>query len=408
MKTTNFKRIISIFALITLLMSFMSFAVSAITPTEAKESVVAVIGAGNKQGTGFAIGKVGKPVQYIVTNYHVVENYTTATVAFDLASGQSVLASVHVADPQKDIAVLKLPQPTEQRKPLVICPMKYVDYDDSFAALGYPGNIATDWPQYSTNDITITKGGIKRDARINGQDTYILDIQITYGNSGGPLVNSKGEVVGINSFMLNEDNYAIAIDELLSIIHDDIDSGKILVSMHGDINISWIIIAGIAVLIIIIVLVIVLVTRKGGDNGEAAVAAGPEFTGGYDAPAGNPTVGAAPAPMQTTGVTQALSAKLIAVGGTLNGKRYSFNDCVKIGRDPSKCSITYPVNTNGISSAHCEVSFNGSVCYVKDLGSSYGTFTLDGKKIAPNTAHPLQNGEKFYLASPENTFEVRF
>ena len=92
----------------------------------------------------------------------------------------------------------------------------------------------------------------------------------------------------------------------------------------------------------------------------------------------------------------------------MNGKRYEVNGIIKIGRNSSVCGIAYPVNTQGVSGEHCEISFDGSVCYVKDLGSSYGTFTSDGKKLAPNVPKLLNSGDKFYLAIPENTFEVRF
>ena len=344
-------------------------------------------------GTGFAIGEVGKPVEYIVTNNHVVQGdigYTTATVAFDLASNEMMLANVYFYDAAKDIAVLKLPQATDKRQAMVLCTMENVDPDDEFAALGYPGNQITDWPKYNIDDITITKGGIKKVDRVNGLDVYMLDLIITHGNSGGPLVNSQGEVVGINTFGLNNDNYAIAIDELLKVI----DTDRIPVTLHGGIN--WFLVAGGIVAIIIIALVIILIVRKTGYGRSNDVGTQP-----VPPPVNNATK------QQTPPVNKA-SARIIAIGGTLNGKRYSVSGTVKIGRDATKCAIAFPVNTQGVSAVHCEISFDGTVCYVKDLNSSYGTFAIDGKKLEPNVPQILKSGEKFYLASPENTFEVRF
>lgn len=397
-KTMNLKRIMSLFAVVVLMFSFMTVTVSAGTASDAKNSVVAVINQdGMSYGTGFAIGEVGKPVEYIVTNNHVVQGdagNTTATIAFDLASNDYVLANVYFFDAAKDVAVLKLPQPTDKREAMVLCPMENVDPDDAFAALGYPGNQATDWPKYNMDDITITKGGIKKADRINGIDVYMLDLAITHGNSGGPLVNSMGEVVGINTFGLNDDNYAIAIDELLKVI----DTDRIPVTLHGSIN--WFLVAGGAVLVLIIALVIVLIVRKKNNNGDDNYA-GTNYTMPLDNGA-NRTM-----PKQAPAAGKA-SARVIAIGGTLNGKRYSVTGTVKVGRDSSKCAIAFPVNTQGVSGIHCEVAFDGAVCYVKDLNSSYGTFTIDGKKLTPNVPQILQSGEKFYLASPENTFEVRF
>lgn len=397
-KTMNFKRIMSLFAVIVLMFSFMTVTVSAGTASDAKNSVVAVISQdGMSYGTGFAIGEVGKPVEYIVTNNHVVQGdagNTTATIAFDLASNDFVLANVYFFDAAKDVAVLKLPKPTDKRQAMILCPMEDVDPDDAFAALGYPGNQATDWPKYNMDDITITKGGIKKADRINGIDVYMLDLAITHGNSGGPLVNSKGEVVGINTFGLNDDNYAIAIDELLKVI----DTDRIPVTLHGSIN--WFLVVGAVVLLAIIALVVLLIVRKKNNGGDDNYA-GTNYTMPLDNGA-NRTM-----PKQAPAAGKA-SARVIAIGGTLNGKRYSVTGTVKVGRDSSKCAIAFPVNTQGVSGIHCEVAFDGAVCYVKDLNSSYGTFTIDGKKLTPNVPQILQSGEKFYLASPENTFEVRF
>jgi len=397
-KTMNFKRIMSLFAVVVLMFSFMTVTVSAGTASDAKNSVVAVISQdGMSYGTGFAIGEVGKPVEYIVTNNHVVQGdagNTTATIAFDLASNDFVLANVYFFDAAKDVAVLKLPQPTDKRQAMVLCPMEDVDPDDAFAALGYPGNQATDWPKYNMDDITVTKGGIKKADRINGIDVYMLDLAITHGNSGGPLVNSKGEVVGINTFGLNDDNYAIAIDELLKVI----DTDRIPVTLHGSIN--WFLVVGAVVLLAIIALVVLLIVRKKNNGGDDNYA-GTNYTMPLDNGA-NRTM-----PKQAPAAGKA-SARVIAIGGTLNGKRYSVSGTVKVGRDSSKCAIAFPVNTQGVSGIHCEVAFDGAVCYVKDLNSSYGTFTIDGKKLTPNVPQILQSGDKFYLASPENTFEVRF
>lgn len=73
-------------------------------------------------------------------------------------------------------------------------------------------------------------------------DTYLIDIDITHGNSGGPLVNENGEVVGINTFSFSDGqeqaNYAVCIDELLKLIDYD-DVGY---TLAGDINVKGIIV----------------------------------------------------------------------------------------------------------------------------------------------------------------------
>ncbi len=394
-------RVVSIVVILTMVFSLATVGVFAAKASEAKNSVVVVVSEdGLSYGSGFAIGKVGKPVEYIVTNNHVVrgdKGNTVATVYFSLASNKMMLANVYYFDKDRDIAVLKLPEPTTEREALVLCPMDQVDPDDSFMALGYPAGEATDWPKYNTDDITVTRGGIKKLDRVNGQDVYMLDLKITNGNSGGPLVNSDGEAVGINTFGIqigdNSNYYAIAIDELI----DSIDTDKIPVTLHGDTSIPIpLIIAAIIAALILLLLIILLVRRRKGHEeavpepltkGEGASKTDPV---NYNQPVSGPMM------------------RILSIGGALNGKKYEVSGSVRIGRDASKCQIAYPVNTKGVSGVHCELTFDGNVCYLKDLNSSYGTFRADGTKMIPNVPELIQSGTKFYLASPENAFEVHF
>lgn len=81
---------------------------------------------------------------------------------------------------------------------------------------------------------------------------------------------------------------------------------------------------------------------------------------------------------------------------------------VTIGRDPTFCNIVYEKSTPGISSRHCQLSYNpGESCFVlTDLGSSYGTFLGNGKKLAPNVPEKLYAGDTFFLCDLSNRFLV--
>lgn len=394
-KFSTLKKVISLFAVAALLVALMSMTAFAATASDAKASVVAVISQdGFSYGTGFALGKAGKPVEYIVTTNDVVRGElgnTTATVAFDLASNEMMLANVYYYSTAKNIAILELPKATDKVEAMVLCPLKNVDIDDTFSAIGYPEGQSAGWQKYNSNDITMTRGGVKNQLRIDGNKVYMLDLNLSIngGNEGGPLVNSKGQIVGMNFVGADGENYALAIDEILDVI----DSEDIKVTLAGGIN--WLIIVGAVVLLAIVVLVVLLlVFRKGGKN-EAP------YTAPIDPnPATTPQAPVTPANYAT--------ARIIALGGALNGKKFSVTGSAKMGRDASRCTIAFPVNTQGVSAAHCELTFDGTVFYVKDLGSSYGTFTNDGTKLAANVPQMLNSGDKFYLASPENTFEVRF
>lgn len=407
-KSKKFTFVFSLLFIMSVLMSFFVSTASAASPSEAKNSVVVVQREdSNVYGTGFAIGEVGKPVEYIVTNNHVVNDvdngidYTTAEVWFSMASGEGMLANVYYSNAEKDIAILKLPEATDKRQAFTLCPMKYVDVDDTFAALGYPTNYLSDWPKFNFSDITVTKGGIKKIDRVNSNDAYILDLDITYGNSGGPLINSAGEVVGINTggaidvANLASDSYAIAIDELISVI----DKDRIPLSIHGGSNSIYIIIGGVVLAIIVILIIAFALLRKGKNDEEehSIPVISPQNTGAE-----------APVPKPVAPSNNKKAVRIIAIGGNLNGKKYSVTGSAVMGRDSSKCSIVFPVNTQGVSAVHCEITFDGTVCYLKDLNSSYGTFVIGSGKLSPNVPKIIKSGEKFYLASPENTFEVRF
>lgn len=205
-------------------------------------------------GTGWAIGKPGEPVQYIVTNGHVVEAaYTYPRMYENVAGSIQVYYSAVENDfvqvevvyyspvTEKDIAILKLPTPTNKRVPLTLRESDSVKMSETAYALGYPGDSSSrqTLPAFDLNDVTITKGIISNRVSPNSStyEAFQMDVSIAPGNSGGPLVDENGWVIGINSsgatdpetgLMLGM-NYAIIIDELTKIL----DQERIVYTMVG-------------------------------------------------------------------------------------------------------------------------------------------------------------------------------
>ncbi len=102
--------------------------------------------------------------------------------------------------------------------------------------------------------------------------------------------------------------------------------------------------------------------------------------------------------------------KLIAVSGQLAGMSFPVDSKgIMIGRDPSCCGIVMHKDTVGISRHHCTVSYNRQtgMFILNDCGSSYGTFTSNGMRVVNGQPVALRNGERFYLGSSSNAFEVR-
>ena len=141
-------------------------------------------------GTGFVISSEG----YILTNAHVVEGAVKVTVKVD-GEDEERDAIVIGSDSETDVAVLKVEGVTLQ--PLKLGDSDVVRVGEYVLAIGNP---------LSTDELanTLTFGIIsatKRDVTIdNYTNTYLqTDAAINFGNSGGPLINMNGEVIGINS-----------------------------------------------------------------------------------------------------------------------------------------------------------------------------------------------------------------
>jgi len=142
------------------------------------------------QGSGFVYDADG----HIVTNDHVVANATAISVMF--SDGSKYSAKVVGTDPSSDLAVVKVNAPSSKLHPLTLGDSNNLQVGDGVVAIGSPFGLdetvttgivsALDRDISSTNNFTIS-GAIQTDAAIN------------HGNSGGPLLNMSGQVVGINT-----------------------------------------------------------------------------------------------------------------------------------------------------------------------------------------------------------------
>ena len=150
-------------------------------------------------GSGMVISSDG----FILTNAHVVQNSTTAKIT--LSSGSIYTASVVGRDENIDLAVLKVNAQN----------LAKVDFGDSDTAeqgdevftLGYPFGIK--------GDVSFKEGTISRKI-VDGTNTYIeTSAEIHPGNSGGPLVNAEGSVVGVNSASFGQSIKGIAVGETI-------------------------------------------------------------------------------------------------------------------------------------------------------------------------------------------------
>jgi len=170
-------------------------------------------------GSGFFINEKG----YIATNFHVIENANDIQIEF-LQKGKklSYTAKVMASDKQNDLAILKIDDVnfiTLPRIPYVFN-ISTKDVGTEVFTLGYPiANIMGDEVKFTDGKIS-SKTGIQGDVRV-----YQISAPIQPGNSGGPLFDSKGNLIGITSSALNKEyfnsenvNYAIKCAYLKSLI----------------------------------------------------------------------------------------------------------------------------------------------------------------------------------------------
>jgi len=166
--------------------------------------------AGLGHGSGFLIAEAGG---LVVTNDHVVANSTEASVYLD--SVTRVPAQVVVRDRNADLALLRIPEGK-----CAGCPRLSLAHPKPGEQLVLPGEsvLAIGYPLHQ--EITLTTG-IASSIR---EGAIISDVNINHGNSGGPMLNLAGEVVGVNAFMdfSNQGgpgiSGAISIDRLLPLL----------------------------------------------------------------------------------------------------------------------------------------------------------------------------------------------
>ena len=168
-------------------------------------------------GSGFLISADG----YVLTNAHVVEGADEVLVT--LTDRREFKAKVLGADKRSDVAVLKVDATGLPR--LTVGDSEKIRVGEWVIAIGSPFNL----------DNTVTAGIISAKARDTGEYLPLIqsDVAVNPGNSGGPLINMRGEVIGINSQIAtlsggyNGISFAVPIDEVIRVSDQLKKSGRV-------------------------------------------------------------------------------------------------------------------------------------------------------------------------------------
>jgi len=168
-------------------------------------------------GSGFVISDDG----YILTNNHVVDGADEIKVKFD--NGKELKGELKGSDAKLDLALIKVT--TEEKLPVAsLGDSDTIEVGEWVMAIGNPFGLSE----------TVTAGIVSAKGRVIGSGPYDdfiqTDASINPGNSGGPLFNVKGEVIGINTAIINGGQgigFAIPVNMAKSIISQLKDKGRV-------------------------------------------------------------------------------------------------------------------------------------------------------------------------------------
>lgn len=176
------------------------------------------------QGSGFVHNFTGQMV--IVTNYHVINDATNITVTF--TNGNGYTATALGSDPYADLTVLSADAPQSEYKPLEITSSSTLEVGDPVIALGTPYGLAG---SMTTGIVSALGRTITED--LTGGYAIANVIQTTtalnLGNSGGPLLNYLGQVVGITTAIVSDSEglgFAIPSNTILREIESLVTEGS--------------------------------------------------------------------------------------------------------------------------------------------------------------------------------------
>jgi S1-C subfamily serine protease len=181
-------------------------------------------------GSGSIIDDTG----HILTNYHVIEKARQINVS--LYNGLTFPAEVVGQDPDTDIAVLKIDAPVEMLRPLPLGNSEDLRVGQRIYAIGNPFGLER---TMSTGMISSLDRQIPSKTGRSMRSLIQIDATLNQGNSGGPLLNTRGEQVGMNTAIISSDGdsagvgFAIPSSTIARVAAQLIQHGKVIRASIG-------------------------------------------------------------------------------------------------------------------------------------------------------------------------------
>jgi S1-C subfamily serine protease len=177
-------------------------------------------------GSGFVIDKAG----HIVTNYHVVRGANSIQVSF--SNNERIKAKVVGEDPSTDVAVLKVGVRSRALKPLPLGNSDSARVGDQVIAIGNPFGLDR---SVTAGIVSAVQRRIEAPNALSISHVIQTDAALNHGNSGGPLLNAQGQVIGVNAQIetggASQGNvgigFAIPINTVRDVVAELIKHGKV-------------------------------------------------------------------------------------------------------------------------------------------------------------------------------------
>lgn len=353
-------------------------------------------------GSGFAVGEKGQAPEYFVTNWHVasvnldeygiyfdsdhvriwimLDNFALSDVTGLPSEATAVECKiVRMAESgYPDYAILKAVRPVKGVTPLAIKDSATMKQGETVVSLGCPQVIDVQSRNFGSDDITSTTGSVARHmvmTTAGNTDVLLHDALISGGNSGGPLIDEKGNVVGLNTYTV-KDNYGCAV--YTEYVTEILDELCIPYMKAGFVSSTvTIVAAGAGAAAVLLAVYLILRARKPASSGKVSQNA-------------KGTVPVSPSGFRL----QLPDGRIVPIQERK----------VTLGRD-SSCQIRLPESYSKVSRRHCTLENGGEYLILVDEGSSNGTF-IHGKMVPKGSKVALKPGSAFCLGDSDTRITV--
>lgn len=378
-----------------------------------EDSLVLIKNSGmSAYGTGFAVGESGfsKGCDTIITAYSVIATPTgappkTAEVR-QTKSGKTMSANVAFYDVGRNVAILKLPQVMENLKAVTLT--DNVELTKPVSTIGYDGtgNIMSDFDNFTATDIIKYNGSVSNYDEMQSVVVYKFSNEFNRAMVGGPALDENGRVIGMCGYSLDSMNtysqYILSAEELSRILYNN----KIDFVTSDEVKYKRITVVSGGLGLLLFVLILLYGISKKNSSKEDDINQdnkNQDTVNQIDKSQNDKN--------QVEDKKKFTDRYLKITNGVLKGQKYKFDGMLRIGRDPSKCDIVYPLDEPGISSLHCTLQMVEDDCYLADNFSKYGTFLENGFRVNSSYPYKIQiEDEKFvfYIGDKENRIEFTY